>query len=165
MSYRVEITGNVGFINEKRVVGKDNKSVIEFGVIVNHPKKDEKGEYRKDSPSTLQVCEAWEYLADNIEESLSVGDRVVVVGNLVTGEDYVSKDGETVTPKPKVRAFDIATSLQFATVEVTKSKGGSSKPAEKKATTKTSAKKKAAKPAANNDEFDDDVFDADDDFL
>ena len=162
MSYRVEITGNVGFINEKRVVGKDNKSVIEFGVIVNHPKKDEKGEYRDDSPSTLQVCEAWEYLADNIEESLSVGDRVIGVGNLVTGEDYVNKDGETVTPKPKVRVFDVATSLQYATVEVTKTRGGSnSKPAAKKSTTKTSAAKKSAKPVIDDDEFGDDVFDDD----
>ena len=162
MSYRVEITGNVGFINEKRVVGKDNKSVIEFGVIVNHPKKNEKGEYRDDSPSTLQVCEAWEYLADNIEGSLSVGDRVIVVGNLVTGEDYVSKDGETVTPKPKVRVFDVATSLQYATVEVTKTRGGSnSKPSAKKSTTKTSAAKKSAKPVIDDDEFGDDVFDDD----
>src|SRR5699024_12473983 len=68
----VEITGNVGFINEKRVVGKDNKSVIEFGVIVNHPKKDEKGEYRDDSPSTLQDRKSTRLNSSHVSSSYAV---------------------------------------------------------------------------------------------
>lgn len=169
MSYDVTVAGNITYIGEKRVVGKDKQSVIDFSVAVNHPRRNANGEWdRNNSTTTFQRCTAWGTLAENLEASLSVGNHVLITGTLSTGDDYTNKDGETVTPDPNLRVKEIGASLRFNTVEpAQRAKGGNSqasagdnKPAAKKRT----ATKKAAKPAVADDDFSDDLFDDEDSF-
>ena len=99
--------------------------VANFRIASNDRKKNQQtGEWEDGSPTFLS-CSIWRDYAEHVAESLSRGDRVVVVGQLVMRE--FEKDGERRTAY-EVRAEEVTPSLRFATVKVNRVErnGGSS---------------------------------------
>ena len=94
------------------------KQVTVLRVAVNRRRKIAEGTYEDGTP-TFHRVEAWNSLGENVTESLSKGDRVVVIGRLTT--DTWDKDGET-QYGTKVTADVVAADLQFAKVAITKTR-------------------------------------------
>lgn len=87
----------------------NGRSVVRFGVASDY-------RYQKDGewigePSFFDV-EAWGDLADNVSESLSKGDAVVVVGRMQ--QRSYEKDGQKRTVW-ELKADDVSVSLRWAT--------------------------------------------------
>ena len=156
------LVGNVGGIYEKRVVGKDNLSVIDFSIAVT-PRKRINGEWA-DGDTYWVSCTAWGRLADNIEKSFKKGDRVFVVGNIDMKSGYTSKDGNEVPPRPYLN-------VTFAGIEIGMFPAEYKRPASKgdyapkqEAKPKAPAAKPKAAPKKEEPAFSDDDLDFDFDF-
>jgi single-strand DNA-binding protein len=67
------------------------KEVVRFPVLVNRRRRDpDTGEWTDEEP-TRHACTAFDTLGDHIAESLSKGDRVLIVGSVVT-DSWNAKD-------------------------------------------------------------------------
>ena len=118
----VTLVGNVTRDPELRKTNSGS-SVCGFGLAVNR-KYQQNGEWQEET-SFFDVT-AWTYLADNVVESVSKGDRIVVFGRL-NQQTWESDEGKR--SRVEVVAEDIAPSLRFATAAITrnpKGDGGSS---------------------------------------
>ena len=73
--------------------------------------------------TTFLNVNCWRDMAENVGETLSKGDRVVVIGRLRV-RSYENKDGQTVWVT-EIEADEIAPSLRWARAQVSKT-GGSS---------------------------------------
>ena len=74
--------------------------------------------------TTFLNVNVWRDMAENVGESLSKGDRVVVIGR-VRVRNYENQQGQTVWVT-EIEADEVAPSLRWARAEVTKSTGSSS---------------------------------------
>jgi single-strand DNA-binding protein len=73
--------------------------------------------------TTYLNVNCWRDLAENAAESLSKGDRVIVIGRLRV-RSYENQQGQTVWVT-EIEADEIAPSLRWARANVTKASGGS----------------------------------------
>lgn len=103
------LVGNIGSIFEKRVVGRDNLSVIDFTIAVTPRKRD--GDKWVDGTTYWANCTAWGKLADNIAESFNKGDRVMVIGRIDMKDAWTNKEGEEMPARPFIN-------VDFAGLEV-----------------------------------------------
>lgn len=121
----VTLVGNITRDPELRFT-PGGAAVSSFGLAWNRKNRD--GE---ESVSFFDVT-CWNSLAENVAESLSKGNRVVVYGRL-DQRSWENQEGER-RSKVEVIADEVAPSLRWATVEVTRNEfrgegGGSTAPA------------------------------------
>jgi len=111
----VEVTGNITSDPELKIT-PSGTAVCRFGLAWNR-RFQQDGEWQEEAHFFDVTC--WRDLAENVAESLTKGDRVVVSGRL---EQSRWEDKETGQNRSKVGvvADDVATSLRWATVEVTR---------------------------------------------
>lgn len=86
MFQQVELLGNVGKVEDMRVTSS-GKSVINFSLAVNEGSGDNK--------TTLWVrVTAWDKLAEIVQQYVTKGKQVFVVGRLLPANAYITKDGK-----------------------------------------------------------------------
>jgi single-strand DNA-binding protein len=112
----VTIVGNITRDPEVMVTPKGH-SVVKLGVAWNRRWQDRDGEWQEEAHFFDVV--AWGDLAENIGDSFSVGDRVIVVGRL---QYETWEDRETGGKRSRVSivADEVGASVRWATVEVFK---------------------------------------------
>jgi single-strand DNA-binding protein len=93
-----------------------NVPVADLRIAENRYSKDPDGEWRTDTSFFTVVC--WRDLASRAAESLHRGDRVVAVGRL--RQDTWTTDTGEKRSRYVLEAEDLAASIRFARVEVTK---------------------------------------------
>lgn len=76
----------------------------------------------EDGEALFLTCNIWRQPAENVAESLTKGARVVVVGKLKQ-RSYQTREGENRTVF-EVDAEEIAPSLKYATVQITRTESG-----------------------------------------
>ena len=95
------------------------KPVVRFPVLVNRRRKDpETGEWSDGEP-TRHACVAFGVLGEHLADSLTKGDRVLVVGNVVTDAWDDKGTGDRRTAQ-RVLVDAAGPSLRFATATVRK---------------------------------------------
>lgn len=93
-------------------------AVLTFGVAINRYKGPD-----KDPETDFVDCVAWRDLAENANDTIEKGTRVVVVGRLQQ-RSWETEDGSK-RSKVEIVADEIGVALRFATADVHKqSKGG-----------------------------------------
>lgn len=92
-------------------------AVCSFSVACNERKRDAQGNW-SDGDTTFLRCNLWRKPAELAAESLSKGDRVVVVGQLKQ-RSYEHRDGGNRTTF-ELEVEELAASVKFATVKVQK---------------------------------------------
>lgn len=127
MTYTSEVTlvGNLTRDPELRFT-QSGLAWCTFGLAVNYRKK--KGDDWEDDPSFFNVT-VWRDQADNVAESLSKGDRVIVTGRLKQ-RSWETDEGDK-RSVVEIAADEVAVSLKWSIVTGTQ---------------KTSGRGKAAKP-------------------
>lgn len=80
-----------------------------------------------DGDPVFMPCTVWRQAAENVAESLTKGTRVVVTGSL-RQRSYEDREGQTRTVL-ELDADEVAASMKFATVAVTKKPAGGSRKA------------------------------------
>lgn len=114
MSNHTSLTGNLTRDPELRFT-TGGKAVANFGLAVNR-RYQQNGEWQ-DATSFFDVS-AWGDLAENIAASVTKGQRVTVTGRLEQ-RSWETDSGDK-RHKIEVVANDVAASLQFATLKITK---------------------------------------------
>jgi single-strand DNA-binding protein len=95
------------------------KQVVRFPVLVNRRRKDpESGEWSDGEP-TRHACVAFGVLGEHIADSLTKGDRVLVVGSVVT-DAWDDKDSGDKRAAQRVLVDGAGPSLRWATARVLK---------------------------------------------
>lgn len=150
------VVGNVGNVYDKRTVGPENRSVIDFSIAQTPRVRDESNEW-SDGPTTWINVTAWGALADNIATSLRSGDHVLVTGREETST-YKKKDGTVSDPRTVLIAD--AVGLELGKYGAKSDRVPGSKSGNGSNSSGNTGKKAAAKPASN-DVLDD--FGSDDD--
>lgn len=148
------IVGNIGSVYEKRTVGAENRSVIDFTVAVTPRERD--GNDWKDGTTSWNNITVWGKLADNVADSVRSGDRVIVHGREETKAPYEKKDGTMSQERVVIVADFVGLELGMhaaASKRVPGAKSGAA-PAAKAAPAKKA--KAAAAPAEDLGSFDDD---------
>jgi single-strand DNA-binding protein len=112
----VTIVGNLTREPELRFT-PNGQATATFGVAVNRTWTDRTSQERREQTSFFDVV-CWGTLAENAATSLSRGTRVVVTGRL-DQRTWETQEGEK-RSKVEITAEEIAPSLRWATVHVTK---------------------------------------------
>jgi single-strand DNA-binding protein len=94
------------------------KQITEITVLVNQRRQNGDGGWVDGEP-TRHVVRAFKALADNVAESLSKGDRVVVHGTITT-EVWTDRESGDRRTAQRVLAEIVAPSLRWATTGVIK---------------------------------------------
>ena len=117
-----KIAGNLTSDPELRFI-PSGAAVTNF-TVANTPRRFNKDTNQwEDAGETLFMrVNVWRALAENVAETLSKGDRVVVTGRLVQ-RSYETKEGEKRTVI-ELEADEVAVSLLRATARVTKAGSG-----------------------------------------
>lgn len=110
----VTIVGNVTRDPELRYL-TSGTGLAQFGVAVNR-RYTRNGEQVEETSFFDVVC--WRDLADNVSESISKGDRVIVYGRLEQ-RSWETQDGDK-RSKVEIVADEVAPSLRWATAKVEK---------------------------------------------
>lgn len=85
MFQQVELLGNVGKVEDMRIT-PSGKSVINFSLAINEGSGDNK--------TTLWLrITAWEKLAEIVQQYVTKGRQVFVVGRLLPANAYTTKEG------------------------------------------------------------------------
>ena len=92
----------------------EGRAFARLRVAVNRRVK--RGDDWDDAPPTFWDVACNGRLAENVDQSLAKGNPVAVTGQVIT-EEWTDKDGDT-RRSLKVRASDVAVSLEWATVTV-----------------------------------------------
>ena len=112
------ITGNIT-ADPRHGTANNGSSYAKFSVAWNN-------RYTKNGEQIEEAhfydVEAWGDLADNIFQSLTKGDRVVVTGSLLLSR-WQSETGEN-RQRLFIRADDVSPSLRFATATIVRTGGG-----------------------------------------
>jgi single-strand DNA-binding protein len=116
----ITFIGNLTDDPELRYTGGGN-AVVTLRVASNRRYTDRSGNQQEET--TCLNVNAWRDLAENAAESLSKGDRVIVVGR-VKVRSYENQQGQTVWVT-EIEADEIAPSLRWARASLTKSSGSS----------------------------------------
>ena len=111
----VTVIGNVTRDPELRYLNSGT-ALASFGVAWNNRYKDRNGEQVEDTSFFDVTC--WRDLADNVAESISKGDRVIVYGKLEQ-RSWETQEGEK-RSKVEIIADEVAPSLRWATAQVSK---------------------------------------------
>jgi single-strand DNA-binding protein len=140
----ITIVGNLTDDPELRFT-PTGAAVVKFSVAVNHQRLNRETSTWEDAGTDFYRVSAWQYLAQNIAETLTKGSRVVVLGDL---RQRTWTDEKTNEKKAawELTARAAGPDLTFATAVVTKTakKGGATAPDDPWAT----ASKQAPAPAA-----------------
>jgi single-strand DNA-binding protein len=112
----ISIVGNLTREPELRFA-PSGQATVTFGIAVNRTWTDRQSQERKESTSFFDVV-AWGSLAENAATSLAKGTRVVVTGRLEQ-RSWETQEGDK-RSKVEITADEIAPSLRWATVHVTK---------------------------------------------
>jgi len=96
-------------------------AVCGFGIAMNHQRRN--GDTFEDVGVTYIDVTCWRGLAEHVAETITKGQRVIVLGRLET-EDYETRDGD-VRSALRMTADDCGPSLMWATAEVTRAEKGS----------------------------------------
>ncbi len=107
----VNLVGTVGKDPELRF-GQTGTAVCSFSVAVNRKRGDEQETHWVDV-----VC--FKSLAENVAESVTKGQRVMVMGN-VDQQKWEDKNGGGARSKLQVVAFNVGPDLSWASAVVTK---------------------------------------------
>ena len=118
MDQQITICGNLTREPELRFT-TGGKGVCGFALAVNR-RYQQNGEW-KDAPPWFINVDAWDTLGENAAASLKKGDRVVVTGRLET--QSWEKDGVE-QRREHLIVDEIAASLKWATVEITRIHSG-----------------------------------------
>jgi single-strand DNA-binding protein len=109
----VTVVGNVTRVPEMRFT-PNGASVVSFGVAVNRRWQNKQTQEWEEQVSFFDV-KAWAQLADNVNNSIDKGDRVVITGRLEQ-ETWDDKDTGAKRSKVSIVADEVALSLRWATV-------------------------------------------------
>ncbi len=112
----VTIVGNVTRDPELRYL-TSGTALAQFGVAYNR-RYTKNGEQVEDTSFFDVVC--WSNLADNVSESITKGDRVIVYGRLEQ-RSWETQEGDK-RSKVEIVADEVAPSLRWATAQVEKSR-------------------------------------------
>jgi single-strand DNA-binding protein len=112
----VSIVGNLTREPELRFT-PSGQATATFGIAVNRTWTDRQSQERRESTSFFDVV-CWGSLAENAATSITRGTRVVVTGRL-DQRSWESQEGDR-RSKVEITAEEIAPSLRWATVQVTK---------------------------------------------
>ena len=110
------VVGNLTREPEVSVISSGS-IVTKFSVAVNRRKFNQETNEFDDSVSFFDVI-CWNSLADNVAESLTKGDRVVVFGRLEQ-QTWENKEGN-IRSKVVIIADEVGPSLRWSTAELTK---------------------------------------------
>lgn len=106
---QLTIVGNLTDNPELRFTAQ-GKAVANFTVAVSKRVKD--GNDWKDGPSSFYRCSLWDAAAENMAESLTKGQRVIVVGEIAQ-RSYETQQGEKRSVF-EVTAQEVGPSLRWA---------------------------------------------------
>jgi single-strand DNA-binding protein len=112
----VTIVGNVTRDPELRYL-TSGTALAQFGVAYNR-RYTKNGEQVEDTSFFDVVC--WSNLADNVSESITKGDRVIVYGRLEQ-RSWETQEGDK-RSKVEIVADEVAPSLKWATARVEKTR-------------------------------------------
>jgi single-strand DNA-binding protein len=127
----VTIVGNLTREPELRFT-PTGQATATFGVAVNRRWQDRQTNEWKEQTSFFDVV-TWGQLAENAATSLTKGARVVVTGRL-DQRTWETQEGEK-RSKVEITADEIAPSLRFATVQVTRNERRAPEPSNGEAQT------------------------------
>jgi single-strand DNA-binding protein len=96
-------------------------AVCSFRVASNRRWTGRDGQQQEET--TFLNANCWRDMAENVAESLSKGDRVIVIGR-VKVRSYENREGQTVWVT-EIEADEVAPSLRWARASVSKSSGSS----------------------------------------
>jgi len=117
----ITIVGNLTDSPELRFTAA-GKAVANFTVAVSKRIRD--GNEWKDGPSSFYRCSLWDQAAENMTESLTKGQRVIVVGEIAQ-RSFETNSGEKRSVF-EVTASEVGPSLKWATAKIEKT--GATKP-------------------------------------
>lgn len=112
----VSITGNLTRDPELRFT-PSGQATTSFGVAVNRRWQNRQSQEWEEATSYFDVV-CWGQLAENAAQSLGKGSRVVVTGRL-DQRSWENQEGER-RSKVEITADEVAPSLRWATVSITK---------------------------------------------
>jgi single-strand DNA-binding protein len=112
----VSVVGNLTREPELRFT-PTGQATATFGIAVNRNWTDRQSQERRESTSFFDVV-CWGTLAENAATSLSRGTRVIVTGRL-DQRSWETQEGDK-RSKVEITADEIAPSLRWATVHVTR---------------------------------------------
>lgn len=123
---RITITGNMTRDVEMRRLDNDSKDAVARFAVASTPRfMDRTTQQWKDGEPLFMECVAWRALAENLADSFGEGKgkgaRVIVTGTLK--QRSYEKDGVNRTVI-ELTADEVAASMRYATVAVTKVKRG-----------------------------------------
>lgn len=110
--FPVVVVGNLVAAPEMRYSQKNNTPYAKFDLAVSNPAR--QGEQQE--PATFYTVTTFNQVADHVAQSLTKGDRVVVVGNLTW------KARETDGFFFDIAASEVATSLRYGNTTFTKAR-------------------------------------------
>lgn len=111
----VSIVGNVTRDPELRFLA-NGSAVTNFGVAVNERWKDRQDQWQEKVSFFDVTC--WRDLADNVSESVSKGDRVLIMGKLEL-QTWETPEGDK-RSKIHIVADEVGAAMRWATVQITK---------------------------------------------
>lgn len=115
MNNVVTIVGNLTREPELRYT-PSGAALAKFGVAVNKKWTDKSG--KENEEVSFFDVDCWKSLAENVAESLSQGDRVIVTGRLKY-RSWETEDGSK-RSKIDIEADEVGPALRFASASVTK---------------------------------------------
>lgn len=116
MSIAVTLIGNLAKDPELRFT-PSGEAVANFTVAVSKRVRDAAGTWTEGPPSYVR-CSIWRQQAEHLVESLTKGNRVIVVGEM-RQRDYEDRSGEKRSVW-ECEAQEVSASLRFATVKATR---------------------------------------------
>jgi single-strand DNA-binding protein len=108
MSTNVTLTGTLGRDPELRFTPQ-GKAVVSLNVVTSKSVKTDDGKWENQEETWWRVT-AWEQLAENIADSLTKGDPVIIVGRSFM-DSYTDKDGNE-RQSLKVNAYNVGVDLK-----------------------------------------------------
>ncbi|MEU0788026.1 single-stranded DNA-binding protein [Streptomyces sp. NPDC006173] len=118
----ITIVGNLTDDPELRFTASGT-AVAKFSVAVNRQKRNPQTNVWEDAGTDFHRVTAWQYLAQNVAESLQKGARVVVTGEL-RQDHWTDEKTQEKRSGWGVTASAVGAELTFATAKVTKTAKG-----------------------------------------
>lgn len=106
------VVGQVGKVYELRRTTKDGNANLDFSIAVTPRRRDENGEWG-DGDTTWHNVKVWGRLAENVEQSIKPGDRVIVKGYISLRKGYTKDDGTVVADRNQLTADFVGIDLTF----------------------------------------------------
>lgn len=100
------------------------KAVCNFTLATSSSKKNPDTHVWEDTDKCFLKVTCWGQMAENVCESLSQGDEVVVVGAL-SQREYTDREGAAKVAYQELRAFTVAAALNRATLTLKRAQRGS----------------------------------------